>query len=315
MNIQFIKIFKRSLVFILISAILYILFIGVWGMFLPEKYSKNIKHKLGSSYLRFQEVENYKDIDLLFIGSSHAYRGLDTRIFENAGYTSFNLGTKAQTPIQSAFLLEQYVAQLNPKIIVIEVYPKVFMIDGVESSINIVSNSLAKERVKLIFEHKNIQVLNSYIFSVLNNNFKEFKNIDAIELPSMDTYIKGGYVERKMKLNNMKKHISLEMPFNEKQFTALKEINNFLKKRAILPVYVFAPIVNKDYNSFKEKEAFESRISKLGLYFDFNKIVKLNDTLHFFDSHHLNKDGVAIFNQKLIKVLDTLQNSNNLKME
>jgi hypothetical protein len=39
-------------------------------------------------------------------------------------------------------------------------------------------------------------------------------------------------------------------------------------------------------------------------YYDFNNIVELDDSLHFFDRHHLNQKGVEKFNNKLIDVLE-----------
>ena len=39
-------------------------------------------------------------------------------------------------------------------------------------------------------------------------------------------------------------------------------------------------------------------------YYNFNEIITLNDTLYFYDSHHLNQDGVNIFNKKLIELLN-----------
>jgi hypothetical protein len=51
----------------------------------------------------------------------------------------------------------------------------------------------------------------------------------------------------------------------------------------------------------------KERIKKLGTLYDFNEILTLNDTLHFFDSHHLNQNGVEIFNNELIRILNTVE--------
>ena len=45
-------------------------------------------------------------------------------------------------------------------------------------------------------------------------------------------------------------------------------------------------------------------MTKYSTYYNFNKIVTLNDSLHFYDSHHLNQNGVEIFNKRLIKILN-----------
>ena len=49
----------------------------------------NINYRIGSSghmYSRLLEVKSYGRVDLLFLGSSHTYRGFDTRIFSKYGY-------------------------------------------------------------------------------------------------------------------------------------------------------------------------------------------------------------------------------------
>src|SRR5690606_12876278 len=109
MDIQFIKLLKRFVAFIFLCFFIYSVFVCIWGYFLPVKYSKNLNFKIGSSYIRFQEVKKYNNVDIVFIGSSHAYRGFDPRIFKKAGYSSFNMGSTAQTPVQTKYLLEQYI--------------------------------------------------------------------------------------------------------------------------------------------------------------------------------------------------------------
>jgi len=41
-----------------------------------------------------------------------------------------------------------------------------------------------------------------------------------------------------------------------------------------------------------------------GNYYNFNEMINLVDTLHFYDSHHLNQKGVRLFNEKIIKLID-----------
>jgi hypothetical protein len=43
-------------------------------------------------------------------------------------------------------------------------------------------------------------------------------------------------------------------------------------------------------------------LSSFGNYYNFNKIVSFKDSL-FFDAHHLNQNGVTLFNEKFIEVL------------
>jgi poly-D-alanine transfer protein DltD len=271
------------------------------------KYSKNIYFKRGSSYIRFQEVKKYENIDILFTGSSHAYRGFDTRLFNNAGYSSYNLGSTAQTPLQTEYLLNQYLEELKPKIVVIEVYPKVFTIDGIESTLDLLSNNFDINGLFLTLEHSNFKVLNTFIYSRFFASFLLKKNQNNIILSSNDVYVKGGYVEREVAFNKVRKYQPITLSFVDKQFKSLQRIDKLIKKKGILPIYVIAPIDSKFYNSFLNIENMKERIKKLGTLYDFNEILTLNDTLHFFDSHHLNQNGVEIFNNELIRILNTVE--------
>ncbi|NHW60088.1 hypothetical protein HA378_33495, partial [Escherichia coli] len=73
--------------------------------------------------------------------SSHAYRGFDTRVFSKNGISSFNLGSSSQSPINTQVLLKQYLDRIKPKMIVYEVYAGTLSADGVESSLDMLSNN------------------------------------------------------------------------------------------------------------------------------------------------------------------------------
>ena len=84
---------------------------------------------------RLTEASRTKDVDILFLGSSHCYRTFDTRFYASRGLRTFNLGTSNQTPLQSEMLLHLYLDTLRPRMVVLEVHPDVVGNDGVESSI------------------------------------------------------------------------------------------------------------------------------------------------------------------------------------
>ena len=306
MNTQIVKLLKRLLAFVVVGFFIYAILICVWGTYLPRRYVENLNFSLGSSYIRFQEVKEYKNIDILFAGSSHAFRGFDPRIFENAGYSTFNIGSSGQTPLQTKYLLEQYIDELHPKILITEVYPLLLTNDGVESSLDIISNNKDVNGLKLVWLHKNFRVLNTFIYSSFYNSYRSRSYNREIELLPTDTYIGKGYVERKMLYNKVKDYKQEELIYLELQFDFLDKVDEICKNRGVLPIYVMAPIDNKLYGSFVNIDLFEERMENLGIFYDFNKLMKLNDTLHFYDSHHLNQNGVELFNRELIKILNSL---------
>ena len=291
-----------------ITLVIYVALTIVWGSYFPSKYAKNLKYPLGNSgYLltRLKEAQKTKDIDILFIGSSHAYRGYDVRIFRQHGFTAFNLGSSAQTPTQTKLLLDDYIDRLNPKFVVFDINPKLFGGDGVESSLDLIANSkMNADLVKMVFQIKNITLINAFIYSGfrqalgLNDNFKQK------ETPG-DKYIPGGYVE------SLKHSVDAdgiaEQPFeddvlSENQMTAFNDIISELKKREIDYVLVQAPIVEKRYKAVKNNREIDSTFSRYGHYYNFNKIIKLSDSA-FYDQSHLNQYGVNQFNSKLLALL------------
>jgi len=95
------------LLFIPCSIVIYILLIILWGDYAPRILEKNLNYKIGAGghmYSRLQDIHRTSNIDILILGSSHAYRGYDPRIFNKHGFSMFNLGSSAQSPIQTKVL-------------------------------------------------------------------------------------------------------------------------------------------------------------------------------------------------------------------
>ena len=295
--------------------IFYITFI-ILGNNLPQDFKPNINYKKGSPgylFTRLKDLKNYQNVDVLFLGSSHAYRSFDTRIFKNHGIISFNLGSSSQSPIQTEVMLERYLDKLNPKLIIFEVSPMVFMSDGVESSLDLISNDKNDilTLTKLI-RWNNIKTINTAIvgfyrdFLHLDDNFVEpIKKGD-------DIYIHGGFVERKISyfkppVRSKKKYISLNL--KTEQINAFKRCVAKIHSKNIKVIFVKAPITKFHYSSYLNTQNFDSLISTQGEYYNFNNILNLEDSLYFFDSHHLNQKGVKVFDEKLIQILnDELKN-------
>lgn len=299
---------NRFFQFVLFTIIFYPLFICAWGEVMPNSFQKNLNYYIGQSghmYTRIREIKHYNNVDILFIGSSHAYRGFDTRIFRNAGYSNFNLGSSQQTPINTRVLLNRYLDKLNPEIIIYEVYPGTFSVDGIESSLDIISNDRNDfQSIKMAISQNHIKVYNTLIYAFYRDIFN--RNSDFIEPLKKDDdyYIPGGYVERKLKhFQYVTYDRKNRWPLKDYQFTEFENVLQIINKRKVKLFLVQAPITKRRYNSFINNHIFDKRMHKYGDYYNFNKIIELDDSLHFYDSHHLNKNGVELFNNKLIHLL------------
>lgn len=300
--------------FFAFTAFVYIVFIICCGLFMPKVFSKNLSYEKGSNghlNSRVKEISDYKNIDILFLGSSHAYRGFDTRIFQKHGFTTFNLGSSAQTPIQTELLLNRYLNKLKPKLVVYEVYPGTFSFDGVESALDIISNDKNdSETIKMALELNNIKVYNTMVYGFFRDIFQLNKNYKEKSVKKYDTYVNGGFVERNsLYFKPFKNAITKsEWEFKEKQFDAFKRNLEKLKAMKISCILVQAPTTSQLYKSHTNNEYFDNKMKTFGAYYNFNGKLSLVDTLHFYDEDHLNQKGVELFADYFIKELPYLKN-------
>lgn len=301
------KFLKTAVVFGLVCAICYPLFLFVWGVSMPEFLKLNLNYRIasyGHMFSRIEEVKTTRDVDILFLGSSHAYRGIDTRIFTTNGFKVFNLGSSSQTPIQTKILVERYLEQLNPKLVLLEVYPSIFTNDGVESSLDIIANDKNDIRsLKMAWQIHHIKTYNALLYGSMRDAMHLNDNITEPIHHGSDTYISGGFVEKEMAFYTPQKRSAYGFNPRAYQLKAFESLLAFFDKKDIDVLLVFAPITSGLYESFEAKEEFDSLMHSYGNYINFNKHIQLNDSLHFYDPHHLNQNGVELFNKKLLEFI------------
>ena len=300
MNQQILYLFKRLIWFSLLAFLGYAVFLYLFASFIPQKNIPNLIYLQDHNYLRLKEAKQMSNVDLLFLGSSHAYRSFDTRIFTASNYKAFNLGSSSQTPKQTLILLKRYLKQLNPKLVVFEVNPILFTSDGVESAIDLItSDNNDINSLKMVVDQKNVKVLNTYLYALANSIFKKSPDI------KLKTYHKGGYVSRaNLKYYDGEKPIDEKIIIKEKQLKAFKAIIVMLESNNIDYILVQAPVTQQKYRSFTNMAEFNAKLKAYGDYYDFNNKLKLIDTLDFYDNHHLNQSGVTIFNTAFLELLE-----------
>lgn len=274
----------------------------------PLRLKPNLNYALGLPghlYSRLSEVQDRRDVDILFLGSSHTYRGFDTRIFSKHGYDTFNLGSSGQTPIQTRLLLNRHLEHLNPEMVIYEVYPENFMIDGVESSLDIIANGKNDKHIlKMVIEINNIKTYNTYLYGLLYRFLNLDKSFTEPYIKGKDTYIPGGYVERRLEYYDPVPLEQKRISINESQLEHFSEIVATLKDNNIEVVLVYAPIPSSNYNRYINNDYYDKIMKTYSTYYNFNEIMSLNDSLHFYDSDHLNQKGVELFNSELLDILE-----------
>jgi hypothetical protein len=256
---------------------------------------------------RIKDIPNYRDVDILFLGSSHTYRGFDPRYFAQNNLRVFNLGSSAQTPIQTSVLLHRYLEELKPKLIIYEVYPGTFTSDGVESALDILANDENDlHSVQMALKTNNIKVYNTLIYAFISDLFSLDRDFMEDRIKDSDTYIDGGYVEKELAYYESGEIIEpRSWNLRQYQLAAFEDILLRLKEQEIPVILIQAPITANRYQAYLNNAEIDQYFSKLGNYYNFNRLMRLSDQEHFYDNHHLNQNGVELFNEEVLRILRT----------
>lgn len=302
------RLIKRGLLFLGFAVVVYFLLMLVTLAFAPASFKRNINFRMGSyghMHSRMKEVKVKKDVDLLLLGSSHTYRGFDTRIFEDEGWSCFNLGSSSQSHIQTQVLLKRYLKRLHPKWVIYEVYPGTFETDGVESSTDLLSNDrVSRHSLALLVKTPGIKVMNTFVAGLWYDWLGKKGTFEEDPKKGLDIYIPGGYVE--MALAHYQPEgdsTTRKWVLREKQLRAFRQNLNLLRANGAEVLLVQAPITQGLYHSYTNNAAFDSTMQVHGRYYNFNDLMQVNDSLHFFDRDHLNQLGVEAFNRRLMDLL------------
>lgn len=311
---------KKIIFMITILLMFYPLVTLIIGEVRPHGFFSKIKNAKGAHgfmWTRLREANTTKDIDVLILGSSMAYRGIDTRGFDTLGIRAFNFGSSAQTPIQTKYLLGKYLHQMAPSLIIWDVTPFTLGNSGYESYVDLVSNEgIDLELFKMIQELGNYEAIHSFTYVGMKQLFSDYFSYVESPMNKSGKYIKGGFVENEFAQNNsVSKFNSKPINLEENQKMALNksiEIIKSLNGNKTKLVLVFSPINPKVYRSISNLGEIENYFNGIknetGLidYYNFNEIEieGLDPIRHFYDNHHLNQKGVELYNKKLIVKLN-----------
>lgn len=94
----------------------------------------------GDTWARFRAFDRSVEWDAVIIGSSHAYRGYDPAVFAERGYQVYNLGSSAQTPLNSYHIIKQYLDSAHCGLLIFDVYEGTFLNTGLESTADLTQN-------------------------------------------------------------------------------------------------------------------------------------------------------------------------------
>jgi len=251
-----------------------------------------------------QEMQMMRDLtsnetkyDAIVLGSSHAYRGYDPRIFEQSGISLFNAGTSAQNAKGSLVLYNEYLRNRSD-VFVLDIYDPVFELEGTESNMRLIQNVPTNEAaLALVQQEFKIYTLNALAVRLASINPTD-------EAPNAD-YIKNGFCEKKGILYAVEPLNDSVFDANEEMFVAFEKMVKQMQadgKRIVLCSHPLpaSPGLHNYHDKFLSK--FNPLVQRLGLqYIDLTYYTEGFGINEFADLSHLNQQGVELYNRLLLQ--------------
>lgn len=303
---------KRKRLFKIIIFIICFFLIEAQIAFLldPGRYKNDFHPRM--RWEEFYNINNKKEnLDLVFLGSSHAYRSFDPEIFDSKlGISSFNMGHSSQNPVDSYYVLKEVLKYQKPKVVVFEQYfviaegedtdfiSATYTYDYLSPSLNklkcLLDEFKVKEYPKAIFlsirdknNWSNLKIIKDNIvreFKLLSQLFSGHEEREVPKKSLTGEYYKGlGYVSNDGVVSE--KELTVENKFkdyngpnwNQKKLQYDNKVIELCKENNIKIIMITAPLppsslkLIKNYDEIHNK--YQEIADKNGVeYLDYNYI-------------------------------------------
>jgi hypothetical protein len=259
------------------------------------------------SLRRFREADERAHVDIVFLGASHTYRGYDPRIFAAAGYQVMNLGSTAQTPMNSYYVAERYLPRLTPRLVVLDVFYKALALDGLESARDLSVNT------DWSWPMQRMTVATGNFGAVA---FEASRGLGPLAVPvtatqreiSGETYVAGGYCETAGNRTELLGDTQIDFELRPLQIDYLVWTSQWAKAHGARVVWTSAPLPSDYTARIKDRESLKKTIEQAAQradveWWDMQDSLQLDPLAHFKDTSHLNAEGVKIFDRAFLEKL------------
>jgi len=300
------RIITTSLVFLLLSMVFYSLLVvllnavEISGRKAIAWAIPYVPRKGGQEMQMFRDFENRGPMDVLVLGSSHAYRGYDPREFEKYGVHLFNMGTSSQHPMASYVLIDDFVTPRSTSLVILDVFDRTFELEGMDCTTRLV-RSLPRngQAWQLVEAQPDLRSFNTFSSRIASMN-----QPPEYEAPG---YQGDGYCSLDDTLAQVVSTIHEPFRRNERMFHFFGKSLDLLRQRNIPFVLVSHPQPNvpgmEQYHASFLREFAPLVKDHNAVYLDMTFEDWLQTPSHFADENHLNQAGVTIFNEHLVRWL------------
>ena len=252
--------------------------------------------KGGATYQSYHEFNPKNKYDIIILGSSHAYRGYDPRAFYKEGYIAYNLGSNAQTLMNSYFIAKNYITPENCKMVILDIFEGPFMSEGLESSSDLIENISSEQAAwSMALNLRDIRALNMIVLRYVSKP-SSLQYLDS-------TYIGLGYCETPDSVKRLSGYKKSVFKAEKKQLDYFDKLICYFKDKRISVLVVTHPIPKEGEMARHDKfvKVIDPYLKKYNItHLNFALNHQLHSLHHFYDHNHLNKAGVDIFNKMLI---------------
>lgn len=300
------KLFINGLKFLVSAFIVYLIIFAVLFLIAPGgipmiyRTSPGNVWEGGGTYVKFREFNPSEKWDVVILGSSHAYRGYDPRIFDAQGLKTFNLGTSDQNMMCSYYIATNYLNRNNCKMVILDMYDRVFTQQNIESTSDVVHNITSdKAAFQVAMSSRDLRGLNMFTLRMFNK-LRDPLNTDTAG------FVKGFFPTETFLTLPAKKRVVWKYQTNDFQVKYLHKLLTYLQSEGIKVVMaehpmpgIFTPV---DHHLFVEdvrKIADQYQVP----FFDYMTDSTMTGINYFADETHLNVNGVKVYNEKLLRDL------------
>lgn len=243
-------------------------------------------------------------MEVLVYGSSHAFKGVDTRVMqEKYGIKAYNYAGNWQSINTTSLFIKDSFRTQSPKIILIETYNVGAVLQDTDLNGEIYYTKAIdmfkgkKEYLRQCFGENKERWLSYYFPLIMFHS--NWNNIDY------ENFSDGGEIEQHIKSfgyqrNNIETPVSIgnykefeQYDLNENSIAILNDIVNVCKENDVKIVFFTVPYEGEyGWYEFMEKYASENNCVYLNLFENMEE-VGLEELTDFRDGGHLNNNGAA----------------------
>ncbi len=294
--------FVRKILLSLVAFVLFILF-GLILIALSTNFTLKLEQKSfghmthwGSSFARIDEFESWAGQKPtkargLIIGSSTAYRNINPHILQDRSHIDwFNYGSSGQPPKISYFLLQDAFKKTKIDYVLLDIYPKVIALEGLESAHDLIYNSRLHPWLKtqLVVRYPNTKLLLRYLYFYTKRVIPSKAHI--IYDPTNGSYTGKGFVcSNQPGLNKFKTARRVQ---KVPDFQTLHDIAALCKANGAQLILNINPELGKSF-----------RLAPI--YRGFKVITSTNfqNPSYYYDSHHMTCEGANFYSEGVARKL------------